>query len=511
MTALNFPANPSDGDEFQGYMYDSTLGVWNRKPATVAYTVSAVPPTNPNDGDVWFNEQEGSSYIYYVDADSGQWIEIGGKVGATGATGPTGETGPAGPAGPQGDPGQGLVAGGTTGQFLAKASNTDYDTEWIDVSIGPEPAKTITSDSIALDFSDGIELEQRAVTGDVTFTASNYTSGAKKTIYLEGDTVQRSLAFPAAWNFITDKPTAIGADKKNILDLNSFGTSESTTVAIWLGQNVFSPVSMSGGVESQILIDGVTYNVHTFTSTAAYTVSDLGQIGTVEYLIVAGGGSGGNRIGGGGGAGGVLFGSDLSLGIGTFTATVGAGGAASSSGSGNDGGNSSFGGLVAIGGGGGGGTDGFAGRSGGSGGGGGRYGNPAAIGGSGTSGQGFSGGSGTLSNASPDRSGGGGGASENGVNGGSGGQGGNGISSNISGNSIIYAGGGGGGSYNISDGGASGGNGGGGRGGYLDINGTPGSANTGGGGGGGSYPNQLTGQAGGSGIIIVRYPITDPN
>ena len=36
--------------------------------------------------------------------------------------------------GAKGDTGEGVVAGGTTGQVLAKKSNTDYDTEWVDVS-----------------------------------------------------------------------------------------------------------------------------------------------------------------------------------------------------------------------------------------------------------------------------------------------------------------------------------------------------------------------------------------
>ena len=64
--------------------------------------------------------------------------------------------GPPGPPGPQGPPGadgtvsfdeltpaqkeslrgEGVPAGGTTGQVLAKASNTDYDTEWVDQSGG---------------------------------------------------------------------------------------------------------------------------------------------------------------------------------------------------------------------------------------------------------------------------------------------------------------------------------------------------------------------------------------
>ena len=43
---------------------------------------------------------------------------------------PLGTTGPQGPAGP------GVVAGGTKGQVLAKKSNANYDTEWIDNSGG---------------------------------------------------------------------------------------------------------------------------------------------------------------------------------------------------------------------------------------------------------------------------------------------------------------------------------------------------------------------------------------
>jgi len=66
-----------------------------------------------------------------------------GATGATGATGPqgptglTGATGPQGPTGatgPQGAAGQGVPAGGTTDQILAKISGADYDTQWVDNS-----------------------------------------------------------------------------------------------------------------------------------------------------------------------------------------------------------------------------------------------------------------------------------------------------------------------------------------------------------------------------------------
>ena len=53
-----------------------------------------------------------------------------------GNTGPQGPQGKQGPAGAPGPAGPGVAPGGTTGQVLAKKSNTNYDTEWIDNSSG---------------------------------------------------------------------------------------------------------------------------------------------------------------------------------------------------------------------------------------------------------------------------------------------------------------------------------------------------------------------------------------
>lgn len=47
-----------------------------------------------------------------------------------------GLTGGTGPAGADGADGQGVPTGGTSGQVLAKASGTDYDTEWVEQSAG---------------------------------------------------------------------------------------------------------------------------------------------------------------------------------------------------------------------------------------------------------------------------------------------------------------------------------------------------------------------------------------
>lgn len=114
---INFPDNPTDNQEFNGYIYDATRGVWDVKLASDPLgTINIDTPV------------EGESLVF----DGTNWV------------------------------------------------NQEVAT--------PASVKTIDSDNITIDFSDGIPLEKRAVGGDVVFTASDYSAGAKKTIYLEGDT-----------------------------------------------------------------------------------------------------------------------------------------------------------------------------------------------------------------------------------------------------------------------------------------------------------------------------------
>jgi hypothetical protein len=277
----------------------------------------------------------------------------------------------------------------------------------------------------------------------------------------------------------------------------------------------FKPMVATGGtILPEYQESGRTWKAHLFTSvgTTNFVVTDPGEDGLIEYLIVAGGGAGGSRIGGGGGAGGVREGF-TTITAQTYPIVVGAGGVGANSSNGTNGGNSSAFSITALGGGGGGRTDSIAGLSGGSGGGGGRWGagGVSAPGGSGTSGQGFSGGSGQIADTRPDKSGGGGGAGGRGFDWTAGGHGGIGIRSLITGTGTYYAGGGGGASWQ-GDPRGNGGLGGGGFGGGGNANeqGLAGVANTGGGGGGGGYNGEpgLPGLAGGSGVVVVRYPLT---
>jgi hypothetical protein len=159
------------------------------------------------------------------------------------------------------------------------------------------------------------------------------------------------------------------------------------------------------------------------------------------------------------------------------------------------------------------------GGSGGNGGGGSAASGATVAAGSGTSGQGNAGGSGGFLSSNY-TGGGGGGAGTVGLAAVSpsstsiGGNGGAGIASSISGAVVTYAGGGGGGNdqrvgtQSVGIGGV----GGGGAGQVSNASATSGTANTGGGGGGSGYSNSAPyiadSGAGGSGIVILRYPDT---
>lgn len=75
--ALDFPANPTNGQAYGSYIYNSAIGAWQSKedPATVAVTSTTAPAT-ANNGDIWYNTNTGVSYVYYNDGTSAQWVEI---------------------------------------------------------------------------------------------------------------------------------------------------------------------------------------------------------------------------------------------------------------------------------------------------------------------------------------------------------------------------------------------------------------------------------------------------
>lgn len=277
-----------------------------------------------------------------------------------------------------------------------------------------------------------------------------------------------------------------------LLTYDAYGHLYARALDQFIDYELNPPVAVvTGGT----VVDQGGFRIHIFTASGTLDVAD-GAV-TVDRLMVAGGGGGGKGgqdQAGGGGAGGMRVESGVILSIGTYNIVIGAGGLGNTvTGVGGYSGSDTTmtGAAPAIGGGGGGDSvvsnqltnEARNGKNGGSGGGAGgdRYYFPHPTAGSGTAGQGYAGGN--SYNGSPAASGAAGGGSA-----GVGGQVNNdsargaGTVNDFSGSAATFS-----------------------RGGKAGPGPVDGAANTGDGGDGGPY--MANGKNGGSGYLVVRYPL----
>jgi hypothetical protein len=75
-----------------------------------------------------------------------------------------------------------------------------------------------------------------SLTGNLVFTTSNRASGRTVVVQLFCDATARNLTFPAAWNFIGDKPSSIAASKTAVLTLAFTGTADTNCTAGYKAQ-----------------------------------------------------------------------------------------------------------------------------------------------------------------------------------------------------------------------------------------------------------------------------------
>ena len=120
--------------------------------------------------------------------------------------GDVGATGPTGPKGDQGDPGEGVPVGGTTGQYLTKNSDDDYDTEWSTLSL---PSGIVTTSDTGTVTSTMI-ADGTIVDADISSSAAIDASKVEGTLPASGATGQ-VLAKASATDYDADWIDIAGA------------------------------------------------------------------------------------------------------------------------------------------------------------------------------------------------------------------------------------------------------------------------------------------------------------
>ena len=88
--------------------------------------------------------------------------------------------------------------------------------------------------TVDVDFSDNEEMILGDLTGNITFTGSNYALGKHRTFHMESDGSARTFTFPSGWVFYGDKPTETTASKKSCLSLSCIGSAEADVRAVFI-------------------------------------------------------------------------------------------------------------------------------------------------------------------------------------------------------------------------------------------------------------------------------------
>ena len=87
--------------------------------------------------------------------------------------------------------------------------------------------------TINIDFSarNG-QVNTVVLTGGLTLTGSNQTIGLSTSLYLSAGVSDRTLTFPAAWVFISDKPSTLPANKRAKLSVEVTNDGAGTALVV---------------------------------------------------------------------------------------------------------------------------------------------------------------------------------------------------------------------------------------------------------------------------------------
>jgi hypothetical protein len=127
---------------------------------------------------------------------------------------------------------QGLPIGGTTSQFLAKSSNTDYAVNWSSSLVNPTvtnytetPYSANTSTAITVDLANGT-VQVLTLTGSPTITMPTAVAGKSFIIYLKTGAGGYSVTWTTVkWPSATAPTITATASKMDIYSFFSDGTN----------------------------------------------------------------------------------------------------------------------------------------------------------------------------------------------------------------------------------------------------------------------------------------------
>jgi hypothetical protein len=177
-------ASPSNGQVLQ---YNGSA--WVGAVVAGGATVSASAPASPQAGAIWFDSDDGKTYVYYSDGSSSQWVEIGGNPQAVTIS----DTSPASP---------------ITGQIWYRSDNGAtyiyYDGFWVEVGG--------VSTNIVLNT---IDAKGDLIVGTADNTISKLSAGTNGYVLAANSSTATGLE----WTQVSSNPMTSNAAAMFIMDI----------------------------------------------------------------------------------------------------------------------------------------------------------------------------------------------------------------------------------------------------------------------------------------------------
>ena len=282
--ALNFPNSPTNGQIYENYIYNATVGTWQLVSIDNIYTgavIDTTPPGSPVAGDMWWDSDDGKLFIYYNDGTSSQWVNASGPSVAVQDTAPAGYEGQLWLDSTDGsmyvyytDP------GGTNSQWIGAVSNNNTAGNIIQV------VSTTKTDT----FSMTAEDTWTDITGlSVVITPSSASS--KVSLRVDLGHVDSSVLAGLVFRFVRDStPIGIGTDAGSRI-AGTFGLIADTP-----GRGVTASGSF---VDSPSSTSAITYKLQMYSQDTATTLINrrsadtdstgfLRTVSTITAMEVAG-------------------------------------------------------------------------------------------------------------------------------------------------------------------------------------------------------------------------------
>lgn len=72
--AFDFPTSPTVGQQSNGYTWNGTAWIVTTT-STAPASIGTAAPVSATNGDMWWNSNDGTQYMYYNDGNTSQWVE----------------------------------------------------------------------------------------------------------------------------------------------------------------------------------------------------------------------------------------------------------------------------------------------------------------------------------------------------------------------------------------------------------------------------------------------------